>query len=155
MPIRFPDNYILGLTLATALVANGDYAAADSALATLDVLPYEGRHDGRVLYRQAKLMLAVQAIREERWDSATALIAAARLWPERLGAGKPYDADIDERLEDLLLADVRYRSGASTERPRGLPGRIHRHGRRFRCAPRMEGDGAAGTSAVGHLALRG
>ncbi len=117
---RFPDNYILGLTLATALVANGDYAAADSALATLDVLPYEGRHDGRVLYRQAKLMLAVQAIREERWDSATALIAAARLWPERLGSGKPYDAELDERLEDLLLADVRYRSGASTERPRGF-----------------------------------
>ncbi len=117
---RFPDNYILGLTLATALVANGEYRAADSLLATLEVLPYEGRHDGHVLYRQAKLMLAVQAIGEEQWDSAAALIAAARLWPERLGAGKPYDADIDERLEDLLLADVRYRSGESQESARAL-----------------------------------
>ena len=117
---RFPDNYILGLTLATALVADGEYGAADSVLAQLKVLPYEGRHDGHVLYRQAKLMLAVQAIRAEQWDSATALIAAARLWPERLGAGKPYDADIDARLEDLLLADVRYRSGASTTSARGL-----------------------------------
>jgi Tfp pilus assembly protein PilF len=117
---RFPGNYILGLTLATALVADGEYGAADSVLAQLEVLPYEGRHDGHVLYRQAKLMLAVQAIRAQQWDSAAALIAAARLWPERLGAGKPYDADIDARLEDLLLADVRYRSGASPMSPRSL-----------------------------------
>jgi len=117
---RFPDNYILGLTLATALVANGEYRAADSLLATLEVLPYEGRHDGHVLYRQAKLMLAVAAIGEEQWDSAAALIAAARLWPERLGAGKPYEADIDERLENLLLADVRYRSGKSQEPAQAL-----------------------------------
>ncbi|MEZ4412891.1 MAG: DUF5107 domain-containing protein [Gemmatimonadales bacterium] len=117
---RFPDNYILGLTLATALEADGEYGAADSVLAQLEVLPYEGRHDGHVLYRRAKLMLAVQAIHAEQWDSAAALIAAARLWPERLGAGKPYDADLDERLEDLLLADVRYRSGASTTSARGL-----------------------------------
>jgi hypothetical protein len=65
-------------------------------------------------------MLAVEAIGKEQWDSAAALIAAARLWPDRLGAGKPYDADIDERLEDLLLADVRYRSGESQESARAL-----------------------------------
>lgn len=112
---QFPDNYILGLTLATALVADGEYGAADSVLAQLEVLPYEGRHDGHVLYRQAKLMLAVQAIQKEQWDTATALIAAARLWPERLGAGKPYDADIDERLEDWLQADVLSRSGESAK----------------------------------------
>jgi Tfp pilus assembly protein PilF len=108
---QFPANYILGLTLARALVTAGEYGAADSLLARLDVLPYEGRHDGHVLYRQAKLMLAVEAIRNEEWDRANALIAAARLWPERLGAGKPYDADTDERLEDWLLADVLVRSG--------------------------------------------
>ena len=28
----------------------------------------------------------------------------ARQWPENLGAGKPYPADIDERLEDWLTA---------------------------------------------------
>lgn len=108
---RFPANYILGLTLARALVGAGDYAAADSVLGQLELLPYEGARDGHVLYRQAKLMLAVQAIQEEQWDMATGLIAAARLWPERLGAGKPYDADTDERLEDWLLADVLARSG--------------------------------------------
>ena len=112
---RFPANYILGLTLAQALEAAGQYHTADSVLATLAVLPYEGRHDGHVLYRQAKLMLAVEAIQASQWDSATALIAAARLWPERLGAGKPYDADLDERLEDWLLADVLSRSGQRDE----------------------------------------
>ena len=29
-------------------------------------------------------------------------IAAARLWPQNLGVGKPYQQDIDERLEDWL-----------------------------------------------------
>ena len=108
---RFPANYILGLTLVRALVGAADYAAADSVLGRLELLPYEGARDGHVLYRHAKLMLAVQAIKNADWDRANTLIAAARLWPERLGAGKPYDADTDERLEDWLLADVLVRSG--------------------------------------------
>jgi hypothetical protein len=29
-------------------------------------------------------------------------IAEAKLWPENLGAGKPYDENIDERLENWL-----------------------------------------------------
>ena len=60
-------------------------------------------------------MLAVNAIAARRWDDATRLIAAAREWPERLGAGKPYAADLDERLEDWLLADVRAKSGLAAD----------------------------------------
>ncbi len=108
---RFPANYILGLTLAKALVAGGGFAEADALLARVQVLPYEGARDGHVLYRQAKLMLAVESMGAKKWDVATQLIAAARAWPERLGVGKPYDADTDERLEDYLLSEVLDRTG--------------------------------------------
>lgn len=109
---RFPANYILGLTLAKSLLATGTYREADALLAKLEVLPYEGAGEAHVLYRQAKLKLATEAIEAKKWGAARELIAAARVWPERLGAGKPYDADGDERLEDSLLAVVHERSGA-------------------------------------------
>ena len=114
-PPGFPVNDVLGLTLARALVAAGRYREADALLSRLEVLPYEGAGDGRLYYRQAKLMLAVEAIGASRWAEATRLIAAARLWPERLGAGKPYDDYTDERLEDWLLADVLDRRGKRGE----------------------------------------
>src|SRR5204862_8036375 len=38
-------------------------------------------------------------------------IAAARLWPENLGVGKPYDEDIDERVEDWLAYENDARLG--------------------------------------------
>ena len=106
---RFPSNYILGLTLAKAQVADGQFRDADVILSRLEILPYEGAADGRALYRQAKLGLAREAISANRMTAARTLIAAAREWPERLGAGKPYAADLDERLEDSLLTVVNTR----------------------------------------------
>ncbi len=103
---RFPESYILEFTLAQALAQAADYLAADSVLAGIQLLPFEGRHDGHLLYRQTKLMLAVEAIGNGEWARASDQIAAARLWPERLGAGRPYDPAVDERLEDWLQADV-------------------------------------------------
>ncbi len=42
-------------------------------------------------------------------------IDAARLWPENLGAGKPYPENVDERLEDWLAAQCLARRGRSAE----------------------------------------
>jgi glyoxylase-like metal-dependent hydrolase (beta-lactamase superfamily II) len=95
-------------------VAGGRYAEADQRLARLTILPYEGAGEGRVLYREAKLMLAVDALRNNKVSVALRAIAAAREWPERLGAGKPYPADIDERLEDWLEALARHRRQRSS-----------------------------------------
>jgi Tfp pilus assembly protein PilF len=112
---RFPGNDRLGLTLARALVAARRWGEADSALARLDVLPQEGASEAHTLYREAKLMLAVEAMAARRWKDAAALVAAAREWPERLGEGKPYEADVDERLEDWLSASILERSGRRAE----------------------------------------
>jgi len=53
-----------------------------------------------------------------KWKDAATLIAGARQWPERLGAGKPYEADVDERLEDWLQASILERSGQHEEATR-------------------------------------
>ena len=112
---RFPANEILGLTFTKALVAAAQFREADSALARLDVLPQEGASEAHALYRETKLMLALDAMAARRWKDAEMLVTQAREWPERLGEGKPYEADVDERLEDWLLASILERSGRHAE----------------------------------------
>ncbi len=107
--MRFPRSYILGLSHARMLLAAGRHGEASALLDTLVILPYEGAAEGHALYREAKLLMAVDAIRDRRWDQAAALITSARAWPERLGAGRPYDADVDERLENALAAELEAR----------------------------------------------
>ena len=99
-----PDNYMLGMLRAKAMLLNRRFAEASDALARLNVLPYEGSTDGRALYREAELMVAAADLEGGRTDAARRRIAAAREWPEHLGAGKPYPEDVDERLEDYLDA---------------------------------------------------
>ena len=106
-----PRDYILGMVLASALAQDGEYAAAERQLAGLRVLPYEGAAEARALYREVKLMRAIEAMRARQFGAARSLVRAAREWPEHLGAGRPYQADIDERLEDLVDAEVLARSG--------------------------------------------
>ncbi len=101
---RFPHNSVLGMVYARALLRNGDVPAARQLLDTLVVLPYEGAGEAHTLYREANLLGAVTLIRAHDSTNALALIDKARAWPERLGSGKPYPADVDERLEDLLVA---------------------------------------------------
>lgn len=104
---QFPQNYILGMLDARALLANGRYQDGAAKLAGLNVIPYEGSIEGRRLYREAHLMLAVEALKKGNVTAARREVDAARLWPENLGAGKPYPADVDERLEDFLAAQGR------------------------------------------------
>jgi hypothetical protein len=112
---QFPANYILGMLHVKALLANGRYRESADRLARLDVIPYEGSIEGRRLYREAHLMLAVDALRKGDRRGALRETSAARLWPENLGAGKPYPDDVDERLEDFLAAQALAGRGDSAE----------------------------------------
>jgi tetratricopeptide (TPR) repeat protein len=112
---QFPANYILGMLHAKALLANGRYRESAGVLSRLQVLPYEGSVEGRRLYRETQLMLAVEAFRKGDAGGALRSIDAARLWPENLGAGKPYPENVDERLEDFLAAQTLARRGRSTD----------------------------------------
>lgn len=99
---QFPQVTSLAVLEIKSLVLGGHYQEALDRLQPLQVIPCEGSTEVHELYRAATLMLAVQAMRKQAWDPALARIAAAREWPERLGAGKPYPEDCDERLEDWL-----------------------------------------------------
>ncbi|HUL77802.1 MAG TPA: DUF5107 domain-containing protein [Vicinamibacteria bacterium] len=112
---QFPENYILGMLHAKALLANGLHRQGADLLARLQVIPYEGSIEGRRLYREAHLMLAVEALKRGDGTGARHEVDLARLWPENLGAGKPYPADVDERLEDFLAALCLARRGRSRE----------------------------------------
>jgi Tfp pilus assembly protein PilF len=112
---RFASNDIVRLMFDRMLVAAGEFVEADRELQRLDILPQEGANEVHALYRQSKLVLAVDAISARKWKAAASLVSAAREWPERLGEGKPYDADVDERLEDWLDAAIMDGSGRHAE----------------------------------------
>lgn len=97
-----PDNYIMGMLYAKTLLLNKRYKEADALLTRLNIIPFEGATDGRELYREAKLMQAVQEIRNKNYKKALQFISESKLWPLNLGVGKPYDEDIDMRLEDWM-----------------------------------------------------
>jgi len=91
-----------GLMYVRTLLKNGAYARAEEVLSKINFLPSEGDPDGHLLYRAAKLLLAAEAISKGNMETAKQKIAEARLWPRNLGVGKPYDENIDARLEDWL-----------------------------------------------------
>jgi hypothetical protein len=97
-----PDSYIMGMLNARVLLLNGKYEAADAVLTKLQVIPFEGATYGHELYREAKLMQAIQQMEKKNYRSAQTLISQAKQWPENLGVGKPYEENIDDRLEDWM-----------------------------------------------------
>jgi hypothetical protein len=96
------DNYIIGMLYAKALLLNKKYTTADAFLTKLNILPFEGATIGRQLYHEAKLMQAVEQVKKHQYKKALQFIEQAKLWPSNLGVGKPYQDNIDERLEDWM-----------------------------------------------------
>ncbi len=99
---KFPQDFRISMLLAKALLLNKQYKACSDLLDKTTILPYEGATDGRQLYREAWLMQAVQQLQQKNYKGALNSIGKSRLWPESLGVGKPYDEDIDGRLENYM-----------------------------------------------------
>ena len=95
-----PDQYSLGMQYAEALVNNERYEAAIDILDGLKVLPFEGASQGHKIWVQAHIGASLSAIRQEKYSNALQWLSQARLWPENLGVGKPYQPD--ERRIDYL-----------------------------------------------------
>lgn len=98
----FPSHYEVRYTVAKCLLANNQYTECLEVLEGSNILPNEGASRGRVIYRQANLMKAIEYYKEKDCDLALQFIEKARLWPENLGVGRPYNPD--ERIEDFLEA---------------------------------------------------
>jgi tetratricopeptide (TPR) repeat protein len=110
-----PDNLVMGSLYAKSLLLNGKYREADALLAGLNIIPTEGATEGHELYREAKLMQAVQMMSKKNYKAALKFIADAKLWPENLGVGKPYDEEIDYRLENWMTYVCDKKSGKGAE----------------------------------------
>jgi lipopolysaccharide biosynthesis regulator YciM len=96
------DDYIMGMLYARILLMDKQYATADNLLTHLTIIPFEGATLSHELYRQAKLMESVTAYKNKNYKQSISFVQQARQWPENLGVGKPYDVDIDNRLEYWL-----------------------------------------------------
>jgi tetratricopeptide (TPR) repeat protein len=105
---RFPANDTLALLHAKTLLLTGHNQAAAELLSSLHVLPAEGTTEARALFHEAFLLLAIERLQAGAFDDALRLVGTAREWPENLGAGKPYPADVDERLEDWFTAQCQF-----------------------------------------------
>jgi tetratricopeptide (TPR) repeat protein len=99
-----PENYYIGLIYAKTLILNEKYTEGIAYMKNMKVLPNEGASEGRILWKEMNLMQAVTHIKNKKYADALKNIADARNWLENLGVGKPYQSDIDERLEDYLEA---------------------------------------------------
>ena len=113
-----PHDFIIGSLHAQNLLLNRKYKEADALLKTINILPHEGATNGREMYREAKLMQAAQLMGKKNFREALKFIGEARLWPENLGVGKPYDEDIDTRLEDWMnyLCAQKIKNAAEADR---------------------------------------
>lgn len=108
---KHPENIHIGDTYVKNLIALGKYAKAEKLMDNMTILPFEGQSATRIMYRDIKLHLAAENIDSRNYKQAMLKIDQARLWPEHLGVGKPYDDRIDTRLEDILTAVVLKRQG--------------------------------------------
>jgi tetratricopeptide (TPR) repeat protein len=106
-----PANYIMGMLYAKTLLLNKQYTEGDRLLSKLNIIPFEGATEGRELYREAKLMQALQQLKNKKYRKSLGLINEARVWPSHLGVGKPYASEVDERLEDWLTYQCQEKMG--------------------------------------------
>jgi tetratricopeptide (TPR) repeat protein len=117
---RFPTNGVLALLHAKTLLATSHFQDAADLLNSLNLLPCEGSTEAHSLFREAQLMLAVERMKSGALDEALRFIDKGRQWPEHLGSGKPYAADVDERLQDWLAYQSQSRGKAPEEARRML-----------------------------------
>ncbi|MEM9832507.1 MAG: DUF5107 domain-containing protein [Bacteroidota bacterium] len=98
---KFPQNYVIGMDYAQALFSANDYQQCISVLNDLQILPYEGASEGRMIYEQAHLYLALQEINKNKYEGAVQALTNSLEWPENLGVGKPYNPDVS--MQNYLL----------------------------------------------------
>ena len=107
-----PYNYAIGMRIVEALNETKRYKEAIDILNTLEVLPYEHATEFRNTYQKTYMGSTLEAIKNNNWGQAKLYLTKALEWPERLGVGKPYDAE--ERLPLFFLAYVSKKMGGNS-----------------------------------------
>lgn len=123
---RYPSNYYIGLKLAKGYCEDGQYTACIRLLRHLEVLPNEGAYAGREVYRAANLYQAMDFLRHKDYKKAGIALAASKEWPENLGVGKPYDDQIDSRLDDYIQSLI-FAGKGNREKASAFMGQVANH----------------------------
>ncbi|MGD0000331.1 MAG: DUF5107 domain-containing protein [Bryobacteraceae bacterium] len=98
---QFPNEDAIKVTLARAYMNSGHYRECHATLEHATILPAEGQSDVYKLFADCQLALALEAMKQNRYDLAVEHIEGSKIYPEHLGTGKP--ADPDYRVQDCLL----------------------------------------------------
>jgi Tfp pilus assembly protein PilF len=97
----FPKQDIIKVTLARAYLNAGRYQDCHATLEHAAILPAEGESDVYSLFSDCQMAMALEAMKQGKFDRAEERLVASKEYPERLGTGKP--ADPDYRVQDSLL----------------------------------------------------
>jgi hypothetical protein len=106
---HFQDNPVIGIDYARALINSGKFKECLKTLGNLHILPQEGAHEGHDLYETANLEQAVELMEQKKYREAAQYLINSEVWPENLGAGKPFEPDT--RFQDYALAYCYARMG--------------------------------------------
>lgn len=98
----YPKNYYIALKYAKGLCETQQYHSCISLLGKVLVLPNEGAYAGREVFRAANLYQSMDMVKSKKYNAALKALTQSKEWPENLGVGKPYDDQIDGRLEDFI-----------------------------------------------------
>jgi predicted Zn-dependent protease len=99
---QFPKEDAIKVTLARAYMNAGRYQECHATLEHATILPAEGQSDVYNLFADCQMGLALEAMKQGRYDAAEQRLEASKEYPERLGTGKP--ADPDYRVQDSLMS---------------------------------------------------
>ena len=99
---QFPNEDAIKVILARAYLNSGRYQECHATLEHATILPAEGQSDVYNLFASCQMALALEAMKQGRYDLAVERLEGSKVYPERLGTGKP--ADPDYRVQDYLLA---------------------------------------------------
>ena len=96
------ENYFAGMLLAKIFNASGKFEKSIDLLKDLKILPYEHSTEGRKIYTKAYIGSTSQNLMSNNNEKALERLKESLLWPEHLGAGKPFDPE--ERIQRFLMA---------------------------------------------------
>ncbi len=99
---KFPENYNLALQLAQIQLGDEQYEACLKTLERTHILPFEGSTQGKYVYEQAYIFLAIDLMNKGKYNEALIKLEKSKAWPENLGVGAPYEPD--NRIQDYLEA---------------------------------------------------
>lgn len=112
-----PDNFQVGDALIDAYMGTGRYRDAEKIVDKIVYLPFEGQKSSHNKYRDIKLHIAAMECDKGNFSKALAKVDESLLWPERLGAGKPFDNLVDTSREEWVRSEILKRKNGESKEP--------------------------------------